>query len=84
MHTCRMAIVTEEVAGESLLYYLDEHGVLSEAAARDVVRDIALALQFSHSLGIAHRDIKPANILCCRVGAPAPCKVCCIFRGVVA
>lgn len=72
---CRMAIVTEEVHGESLLYYLEEHGVLSEQQAAAVVLDVAEALFYSHSLGIAHRDIKPANVLCCRRHEPAPCKV---------
>jgi hypothetical protein len=73
---CRMAIVTEEVAGESLLYYLDDHGALSEQQAAAVVADVAEALSYSHSMGIAHRDIKPANVLCCRRHEPAPCKVC--------
>jgi serine/threonine protein kinase len=71
-----MAIVTEEVAGESLLYYLDDHGALSEQQAAAVVADVAEALSYSHSMGIAHRDIKPANVLCCRRHEPAPCKVC--------
>lgn len=31
--------------------------------AREVLRQILVALSFCHSLGICHRDLKPANIL---------------------
>lgn len=70
-----MAIVTEELAGESLLYYLDDHKYLSENVASQVISDVAKALEYSHAMGIAHRDIKPANILCVNKDCPAPCKV---------
>jgi len=52
------------VAGETLEEVLNREGVLAEADALQVVRQVALALQYaSDQKGILHRDIKPANIM---------------------
>jgi hypothetical protein len=38
-------------------------GVLPRDTALDLVRQIALALDYAHGQGIVHRDIKPSNII---------------------
>jgi serine/threonine protein kinase len=52
------------VAGETLEEWLDREGTMSEQDALQVVRQIALALEYAAvQKGILHRDIKPANIM---------------------
>jgi serine/threonine protein kinase len=38
-------------------------GCLNDYNTRVISRQVALALQYIHSKGIAHRDIKPENVL---------------------
>lgn len=38
-------------------------GSLSDLATRVIIRQITVAVQYLHSIGIVHRDIKPENIL---------------------
>ncbi len=49
--------------GESLRQRLAHEHQLQVDEALDIVRDVAGALGYAHSLGIVHRDIKPGNIL---------------------
>ena len=54
------------VEGESLRDRLRRETQLPLAAAIDIVRQVAGALEYAHSHGVVHRDIKPENILLAR------------------
>uniref|UniRef100_A0A0B7B6T2 Protein kinase domain-containing protein n=1 Tax=Arion vulgaris TaxID=1028688 RepID=A0A0B7B6T2_9EUPU len=69
-------LVFDKMEGGTLLSNIESRGHLSEHEASLVVREIAYALNFLHSKGIAHRDLKPENILCEKVGEVVPLKIC--------
>jgi serine/threonine protein kinase len=50
-------------AGDLFSYVLSHGGQLDDYQSRVITRQVALAVQFLHSKGIAHRDIKPENVL---------------------
>ncbi|XP_062834409.1 MAP kinase-interacting serine/threonine-protein kinase 1 isoform X3 [Anolis carolinensis] len=60
----RYYLVFEKLRGGSILAHIQEQKHFNEREASRVVRDIASALDFLHTKGIAHRDLKPENILC--------------------
>jgi len=51
------------VAGRSLRQALEEDGPLEVAAALDLTRQLAAALEAAHGEGVVHRDLKPGNVL---------------------
>lgn len=55
---------------------IQEYKYFSEAAAAEIVREVASALSFMHAKGIAHRDLKPENILCVYRDRLCPVKIC--------
>lgn len=65
-----------QINGGQLLRRIQEYKYFTEAAAAEIVREIASALQFMHAKGIAHRDLKPENILCVDKDRLCPIKIC--------
>jgi len=56
-------LIMEYVSGGDLFDAIAHDIKYSEAVARDMIRDLALALQYLHDRMICHRDIKPENLL---------------------
>lgn len=72
----RFFLVFEKMRGGPLLRHLQQRVMFTEHEASLVVRDVAEALRFLHSKGIAHRDLKPENILCFSTDQLCPVKLC--------
>jgi serine/threonine protein kinase len=54
----------EHLPGGDMFDYLQTRGFdISESKAKSYVKNIAQALHYLHSYGIAYRDLKPENIL---------------------
>ncbi|HEX6260052.1 MAG TPA: protein kinase [Woeseiaceae bacterium] len=58
-------IVMEWLEGRSLAAILDEnkHTRVDLKTSLDIVRQVALALDYAHRCGVVHADVKPANIM---------------------
>jgi hypothetical protein len=57
-------IIMENLSGGDLFTYLEKRDFeISEARAKELSHQIAVALYYLHSFGVAHRDLKPENIL---------------------
>jgi len=57
-------IIMEHLAGGDLFTYLEKRDFeISEDRAKVLSHQIATALYYLHSFGVAHRDLKPENIL---------------------
>jgi tetratricopeptide (TPR) repeat protein/TolB-like protein len=56
-------ITMEFIEGVDLRHLLLEHGKLPPAEAVEVIRQVCLALDAAHSVGVIHRDLKPQNIM---------------------
>jgi len=58
----RLYLFMEYIEGGTTLKKYIEKG-LSEAEARDLFKQIAMAISYCHSMQVIHRDIKPTNVL---------------------
>merc|ERR1712098_140353 len=69
-------LVFEKVAGGQLLDHIQKRRCFKESEAAEIIREVASALEFLHSKGIAHRDLKPENVLCLYEDSLTPVKLC--------
>uniref|UniRef100_H3CMC2 non-specific serine/threonine protein kinase n=1 Tax=Tetraodon nigroviridis TaxID=99883 RepID=H3CMC2_TETNG len=69
-------LVFEKLCGGSILTHIQNRRHFDELEASKVVKDIAQALHFLHTKGIAHRDLKLENILCEHTDQVSPVKIC--------
>lgn len=62
-HENRQYLVQEFIDGQTLQQELDNQGVYSENAIRELLQDLLPVLKFVHQNQVIHRDIKPENII---------------------
>ena len=56
-------LIQEFVKGNNLQQEIKKEGVLNEAKARQVLKEVLIILRDIHAQKVIHRDIKPANII---------------------
>ena len=56
-------LVMELIDGPTLSQVLADDGALPADSVREILRQLAAALEVAHRAGIIHRDIKPGNVL---------------------
>lgn len=59
----RILLVMELMEGGELFEYITERQQFTEQEASQVLRQVAMAVQYCHSRSVAHRDLKPENLL---------------------
>lgn len=64
----RLYIVMEFLKGRTLTLVLRQDGVLQQARACKIIRQVCGSLADAHAAGIIHRDLKPDNIFLSAVG----------------
>ena len=69
-------MIFEKVSGGQLLDHIQQRKFFTEQEAAMIITDVASALEFLHSKGIAHRDLKPENVLCVYNDRLTPVKQC--------
>lgn len=56
-------LVMEYIEGHTLAQELEIAGPMDPTAARDVLVQVASALEAAHAKGIVHRDVRPGNVI---------------------
>ena len=56
-------IVMEKLHGRDLSETMKEKGAFAVEETREILSQVASALQYAHNQGIVHRDIKPSNLV---------------------
>jgi serine/threonine protein kinase len=56
-------LVMDYVEGIDLSQLMKVTGPMDVASACEVIRQIAIALQYAHDQGLIHRDVKPSNLM---------------------
>ena len=56
-------LVTEYIDGFDLGQLLCRTGPISVADASDIIRHVAVALEYTSREGFVHRDVKPSNVM---------------------
>lgn len=59
----RIIMVMELMEGGELFEYITERQHFTEQEASQILRQVAMAVQYCHSRSVAHRDLKPENLL---------------------
>lgn len=59
----RILLVMELMEGGELFEYITTKQHFTEQEASQILRQIAMAVQYCHARSIAHRDLKPENLL---------------------
>lgn len=62
----RILLVMELMEGGELFEYITQKQHFTEQEASQILRQIAMAVQYCHYRNIAHRDLKPENLLLLR------------------
>jgi len=65
----RAYVVMEYVEGDTLSARLKAYPLPGTPVTLQILREMAEALDYTHSRGVIHRDIKPANVMIDAVGA---------------
>lgn len=71
----KIYMILELLTGGELFDRIVAKGSYSEKEAADVIRSVASAISYLHSIGVVHRDLKPENLIYATPAADAPIKI---------